>query len=147
MAAPNPKWSRWIYASIVKHFQALKGSLVLIREGEATEPLPDRMEVRIDGPDYTQGSASEYAAEVTINVLVSAVLSENYQRIHSNAGIVVAAFTPSIKIYQYGDDDELLGCLTRSSAITTKHFGQVNIGMDIAQASVEATYTMALGAN
>ena len=153
--SPNPKWDRWIFASIAKHFETTVPALFLYVEGapRKTNDQEDFFEVRVDGPFYTQRTRGEWYVRVEINCLLSTTLGDkkNYQTHRVNAGLVVAGFTHVITVLKYGpdveDDESQLGCLQIDNAddkIITSHFGQIEPDVELQQATIEAHYEMDL---
>ena len=147
---------RWLFASVSKHFDDNKQDLALFIEGQyrTTRNIKDFIELRFDGPDLTEISKGYWKVYTEINVLVqSAMDDENFHRIHTTVGKVVAAFT-DIEVYKYGtgddDDDSLLGCLVLLADARSKektkvaHFGQIGPDTMLLQASVEGHYLMHL---
>ena len=151
----NEHWPRWIFASISKHFDANRGSLKLHIEGQYrdTRSEQDFIELRLNGPEFTELSKNYWRIRVRVNVLVQSVKNEtNFHRIHTNVGIVVKAFD-TINIKKYGDgvddDDSLLGCLKLvqepgDEPVAVHHFGQVDPSTQLVQAAVEGLYEMHL---
>jgi len=153
----NQNLTRWIIASISKHFEDRKQSLTVFIEGQIrkTRELLDFLELRIDGPNQTELSKGFWQVYVEINVLVqSAQNAANYHRIYNSVGIAVAAFTQSISILKLGtavgDDGSLVGCLNLQGdkeareRIQISHFGQVEPETGIFQSSVEGHYVATL---
>jgi hypothetical protein len=157
--AINVNWNRWIFASISQHFKTKMdaSSLAMFIEGQHrdTDTLSDYVELRIDGPDWREYSKDYWVGDVEVNILVSSAMSDsNYHTIHTNVGIVAAAFTP-INVFRYGsgggDDDSGLGCLKIKvdrlrDAIEVNHFGQIDKHTKIIQSTVEAHYQIHLNA-
>lgn len=151
----NQDWTRWISASIHKHFYDRRQDIRLFSEDEErnTQKEKDLFELRIDGPFYEEESAGCYNITVEINVLVQSVIDRtDFQKIKRLCGIVVAAFTSTIPVYKYGDqsddDDTLLGCLNlatnRRERVEIHNFGRVSPEKAIQQSTVEGHYRMSL---
>jgi hypothetical protein len=147
----NSNWPRWIYASITDHF-AQGQSLPVFVEGQPRETWEDGelIEVRINGPHFIQGSASEWKAEVELNVLVQCPFNvSDLHRIHRLVGSIASLFG-QIQIFKFGsgvlDDQSLLGCLVikpnpiTGRLITTNHYGQAENEKSLLQAEVEASF-------
>lgn len=149
--------TRWIIASVSKHFEDRRQGLSMFIEGQIrdTRSLKDFMELRIDGPNLTELSKGFWQAYIEINVLVQAAQDDaDYHRIYKNVGIVTVAFTNTIQIFRFGDgvddDDSLVGCVNllgdkeSRERIQTSHFGQVEPETGIFQSSVEGHYVATL---
>jgi len=147
----NHNWPRWIFASVTKHFSDTL-SLKCFVEGEIRTTWADKdfVEIRMDGPYFKQLSRTDWSTFIEVNVLVQATIDNvNTHKIHSNVGLVCAAFTP-ISLYQYGDDSVQFGCLqpvthSRSNqTLVVSHFGKVNPDKNLQQATVEGHYLTTL---
>jgi hypothetical protein len=156
MSQANKNWPRWLFASVSEHFENNKGALTLFIEGQhrKTRDLKDFAELRVDGPYLTEVCKGVWRIFIEVNVLVQSAMDDaNFHRIHTNVGIIVAAFT-SIPVYKYGtgvdDDESLLGCLTIVSdargkeRIQVSHFGKIDAATPLEQATVEGHYEMFL---
>lgn len=144
---------RWIFASVSKHFDARRQGIPMFIEGQLrkTRAEEDFIELRVDGPYYTEISKGFWNVYIEINVLVQAAQDQaDYHRIHKLVGVVAAAFTQVISILKLGDnvgdDDSLVACLKllgdkeKRERIQISHFGQVEPETGIFQATVEAHY-------
>ena len=155
--AINPNWSRWIFASLSKHFYDAytAAGVPLFIEGQHrdTRQLPDFFEMRVDGPDLHEISKDCYYFRVEVNILVQSVMNDtNYHRIHQNVGVAAAAFAKAIPVYRKGngpqDDQSFVGCLqllqNKSSRdfLEINHFGQIDVSTKLIQATVEGHYKM-----
>ena len=152
----NINWSRWTFASICKHFNDHKQSLVMFIENQLrnTRTLKDFIELRIDGPRFVEMSKDYWEVFVEVNVLIQSTLDDkDYHRIERDIGIVVAAFT-GIYVYRLGDGPEdnqsLLGCLhlvqekSNREYLQVYRLGQIDKTNQIVQAVVEGHYRMEL---
>ena len=152
----NPNWSRWIFASISKHFDDCKGDLDLYIEGQYRDlkPAKDFIELRVDGPFITELTKGEYKLRFEVNVMVQSRMDDiNYHRIYTDVGKVSSIFLP-MQVYKYGtgseDTGESFGCLkllqsTRTrERIQVNHFGQIEPEVPLVQASVEGHYEITL---
>ncbi len=150
----NENWPRWIFASVCKHFNTLRGDLPLFIEGQLreTEGVKDFIELRVDGPDLTEVSKGYWRAYNEINVLVQSAQDESdFHRIHRNVGLVAQMFT-NIQVFRYGngvdDTSTLLGCMKlindfkSHEKIQIAHFGKVDAATPLLQATVEGHYEM-----
>jgi len=145
---------RWILASVSKHFDARRESLDMFIEGQHrdTQDKKNFIELRVDGPYFTELSKGYWRIYSEINVLVqSAMDDQNFHTIWTNIGIVAAAFT-SIPVYKYGngpdDDGSLFGCMNLISEargkerIQVSYFGKIAPSAELQQATVEGHYEM-----
>ena len=149
----NPNWARWTAASVVKHFDALRQNIALYVEGRVrpvTEP-GEQFELRLDGPSAKEFTKGHWQLDIEINVLIKWMRHPlDAYRGERLKGIVQAAFTNSIRVYNYGDDDpaELIGCLQLRSdgreGIITSDFGLIDASQTLRQATVEGHYRMEL---
>lgn len=147
---------RWIFASVSKHFDAHKQTLKLYIEGmhRGTRDDKDFIELRVDGPYFTELSKGYWRIYSEINVLVQSAMDDtDFHRIWKDIGIVSAAFINLI-VYKYGDgpddDDSQLGCMKLISSARGKerlqvsYFGKIAPSVEIHQATVEGHYEMYL---
>jgi len=141
-----------VFASICKHFDGKRQGIPLYIEGQTrnTRNQEDFLELRVDGPQFTELSHNEWKIYIEVNILVQSVMDDkNYHRIHQNVGIVAAAFS-DIEVFKYGklpgDNQELWTCIQlvqneRSrQQINIFHFGQVDKQTRLMQAAVEGHY-------
>jgi len=155
--AINPNWSRWIFASAIKHFNAHKGDLFLYVEGEHrdTDTENNIMELRVDGPYSTELVQDYFRLYVEINVLIQTVVQGvNLYQHRTNIGVVEAAFTKSMLLYKLGgetgDTGDLVTCLRLESdqrgkqRVQTSDFGIIRPHTELQQATVEGHYEIYL---
>ena len=142
-----------------KHFEdALSPDIpVIFIEGQhrETRDAEELIEIRMDGPDYTEFSKGVYEARIEVNTLISSAMDDtNYHRFHQNCGVVAAAYT-TIKIFRYGvldaeDDGTILGCMKLlqgdRESIQTNNFGQIDVKTHLLQGTIEGHYVMELRA-
>jgi len=151
---PDPNWDRWIFASVSDHFVNRTSYPVYI-EGQhrETNELESFIELRIDGPYYTEYSKGYWRVYVEINVMCQHIKNNTeWHAIRRLAGHVATIFEPCIRVYKYGngpsDDQTLLDSLIRMDSkrerIQTSHFGQIEPRTEVEQATVEAHYEMML---
>lgn len=152
----NRNWPRWVYASVVSHFDNGKDSttpLYVTGEHEDIRDDSDLLELRMDGPAFTELSKDYWRVYVEVNILAQAVISDSDAYImHRLAGQVAALMDEGITVYKYGagggDDSSELGCLkTVSDArgrerIQISHFGQIEPATNILQATIEGHFEM-----
>src|SRR5581483_3130056 len=148
--AANPNWPRWIFASFTTMFQqALQAALPSIGffvEGQdrQTNTQTDFVEVRMNGPDFSQCSPSQWDVQVQFNVLVQSIRDEkDFHKIHRTIGAVLACFPTNLTIYRYGDgtgdDQGVEGCLitksgSKNDGLIVSQFGQVQPDVPVMQA-------------
>ena len=148
----NKNWPRWVFASVSKHFDSRRQGLPIFIEGQHrdTRALKDFIEVRMDGPQFTEISRNYWRIYFEVNILIQSTMDDNnYHRIHHNAGIVAAAFT-TIGLMAYGtgpDDDQeqwacanLLQDTSKRQHLDIFHFGQIDKQVKLMQATVEGHY-------
>jgi len=141
----NENWSRWIFASLSKHFSE-NISLHVFIEGQhrSTKTMLDFCEFRMDGPHYSNTSKGFWTAEVEVNILITSTITGDFHKIHRNIGDVIKAFT-GVKIYEYGDSGNLLTCMnivpvSRGKDVLVNHFGQLEPSKELMQATVDGKY-------
>lgn len=155
----NPRWARWIYASVAKHFgdKMAAASIHFHVEGanRDTEDKREWFEIRCDGPFIDEESDHHFRLGTEINILVNVIEGDDAYRIHTLNGMVQEWFEYGIEVFKLGDpvvdpenDGSLLGCLTqdveKDDAIKTSLFGKVRPDTNLIQASVEGHYRMFL---
>jgi hypothetical protein len=153
--AANPNWPRWFFASFSKHFESKRAGVKFFVEGDDndTASFADYFEFRFNGPYSWETSKDFWHFQVTINILIISKRSDRSMHIlHTNAGIMLAAFEKSISMFRFGtgvdDDGEFLGCMqlvtNKDNSINIDHLGQVNPDVKEMQAMVQGTYCMYL---
>lgn len=146
----NPNWTRWIIASINKHFSDAVSPFDLFIEGtdRRTALEHDYAELRRDGPEYCELSKGYWQIDITIDILVVNKLNDqDIYTLERNVGLVQSAFTTDIPVFEYGDSPlSQLGCLVLcprpDEPIRTNYFGQVENDSRLRQVSVDACYRM-----
>jgi len=154
---PNSNWDRWIFASVSQHFEDRRGTVPMYIEGmhRDTNELEEFIELRIDGPWFTEISKNCWYIYVEINVLCQAVKNnQDFHRMRKLAGLVSNIFERCIRVYRYGnnpqDDQSVVGSLQRiddhrgKERIQISHFGQIEPKMKLEQSTVETHYSMKL---
>lgn len=147
----NPNWSRWIFISLAKHFDALKGDVAnYIVEGLpriASEEV-ERVEIRTTGVDYMEFTRGEYQASTTVGLLVFVPLTTQGYRMQALVGRFAEAFKQPIIVKKYGDgpddDQSPLGCMKVVRNVKTINWGQISENVKVAQSSVECDLTLDL---
>lgn len=149
----NPNWEKWIFGSVSKYFEGALPTYQMYVEGEHRELViqKDTLELRLDGPYYTEESNNYWRLDIEISILVQAVQDDlNSMRIRQICGQVAAAYI-SIPVFRFGldtltDDSTLLGCLVlkqnqrTKDRIQTNHFGLISPDTKIMQSTVEGHY-------
>jgi hypothetical protein len=149
----NQNWTRWIFASLTKHFDSKKQTVAFYIEGDEQvySEKKDYFEFRINGPDVWEQSKNTFKIEVTVNILVVHKLGQgNLHTLQRSIGIAQAAFEKNISIMKFGngvDDNPLIrfGCMTLNNdreSLTVAQLGQVNPEVKELQAMVQGTYCM-----
>jgi len=126
MAAVNPNWHRWIYASIAKHVAALVASPIVFDFGgkrmATWEQSTHRAEVTISGPVTTRFSRTAWAVEVDVFVVVSSDLSANNYAHVDVTGDVANALDECLTVMDYGATGlETIGELQNKGSVTVTH--------------------------
>ena len=150
----NPEWDRWIKASIDKYFlDTFDGVLVVHIEGlrKNVADKSEYIELRVDGPLYTEMSKDDYSIYIEINILVHCAMGKgDYHRIREMTGLVAAAMSQTIPLFKYGGDGSAFGCISpvqskrNRERVMVSHFGEIKPSSGEQQATVEAHYEMKL---
>lgn len=160
----NPNLARWLFASIMKHLEAvaIANSHPIIKEGVDTRTdaiLKSKLwaEARITGPFTRELQGGEYEVNVDANVLLTTNDPINGYEIVRVAGLYQEALSSPIPVWNYGaltgdyvqgqpDTQVLLGCLMnspgRKEMIGVYHFGQVNKTDPIRQSVIDTSLQM-----
>jgi len=154
---PDSNWDRWIFASVSQHFEDRRGTVPLYIEGmhRETNELEEFIELRIDGPWFTEISRNCWKIFVEINVLCQVVMNnQNFHRMRALTGLVSRIFDRCIKVYKFGNnlqDDQSQFCVLQRQdggkgreKIQISHFGQIEPKLQLEQATVEAHYSVKL---
>ncbi len=150
--AINENWARWIMASLHKHFDDNRQGLILYVDGQIrdTRTESEYIEVRVDGPNFTEISKNNWKIFVEVNVLVSVTMdNKDLHRLVKYIGIVSAAFI-DIMIYKYGDGASELGCMRllqdtgTHERVQVSNFGVIDPAINLQQATVEGHYELLL---
>jgi len=152
----NVNWYRWIFASVAKHFDGVKGSYTLYIEGDErnTNEEQNFAELRMDGPFIKKPCKQIVYLDVEVNLLIQSI--QDHTSLYAGliaAGVFAAGFVDIIKVYKYGDgvpdDDSLLGCLRlrddrNNDTIDLGNFGIIRPDTRITQLTIEGHYRMEL---
>jgi hypothetical protein len=151
MSTLNSKWPVWSFASFAKHFDTNKQSVFLYVDGtdRDTADLKDFAEFRLDGPRIKQISRRDWHLEVTVNILVQSTMDDSdAYKLQRTVGIMVAAFTPTIIGYEYGDSGNEFACFQLLGGsgnilgfdVRINNFGIIDDTVRKMQATVEGRY-------
>ena len=152
----NPKWQRYIAASINKHFSdkliALDNTYNVFIEGQHRNNVKFQkiIEIRFDGPYFRESTKDNWIGTIEINNLIQFKMddADNY-KIWDIIGNVSKVMTQPIEIFTYDTTGtpESLGCLQRMSDrddITVHYFGQIEPDQKLQQATCEAHFLIEL---
>jgi len=127
-------------------------SVYIEGEDRETDGLEDYAELRYTGPRFNELSKDYWQIDIDVDVfVVSKSKNSNIYTHETNIGIVTAAFTEDLGVFELGpgpDDDPLsqIGCLLLvrppGGGITVTNFGLPKDQVRLRQASVDATYRM-----
>lgn len=151
----NANWPRWIFASISKHIDNQKGSLPLYIEGQERNTKIDTslLELRVDGPYFTELSKGSYLVEVDVSILVQVLKDAKDAHLMQKTVGTVATMLTDIQVFMYGSGIQdspttSLGCLQLlqdgRDRTAIHHYGQMDPSVRLMQASVDAKYKMYL---
>lgn len=150
----NPNWSRWIWASCTKLFDANKGDYFMFIEGltRTTDGSEVFLEYRADGPLIREPCKNQFVFDITINLMVQVGINNYDAHAFQKAfGWAQSMFVDCIPVYKYGDgpddDSSFLGnfILKYSREIDFVHslqLGQIDPIMRLMQGTVECRYRM-----
>jgi len=159
MTPINPRWTKWIIASITKHFHT---KLQIDAGIQTTDPgrrykLSNRdsqhCEVRVDGPRFKEISRAYFNAYVEVNIFMNVDIDrEDILKMPTLMGIVQNAMTQPITVYKFGNDAEddgskvcclvLVDSSNKKEAVETNNFGQIDPNVPLHQAACEAHYEL-----
>jgi|SRR6516165_1191744 len=156
----DPKWNRWIFASLSKYFSDTLSNLPGLPqykfhiEGVKMDTTGDVIAYRSTGPRWTQLTRTQWCGYIDVSILVRVMDDESdFHKIYKFVGPVEAAFTASIPIFQLGDGtgdnpNVSIDCMTLVSSpmgtIVTTHFGHVVPDLPSVQSTVDARYKIIL---
>lgn len=149
----NFAWTKWIRASINKHFEDIRSEYPLYLEGDERieSEENDFAELRIDGPAIKFLQKKLFFLDVQINVLVSSRMDpKNLYRDQLILGNFLLGFTNLIEVRRYGDgptdDGSLLDCLhlqrDKKEVIDINNFGIIRQDTRITQQTMEGHYRL-----
>lgn len=157
----NPKWARWIHASIATYLKSVASlnsipSLVdgIEQRTAAFSEAPDKVEFRVNGPFTRELSENYYEAKVGINVLVSSTIGgpkKDAFRLDDILGLFHEALDEPIPVFDYSltisDPGYQLGCLKLVQdklGLRVLHFGQIDPNDLVRQGMVSGNYYIEL---
>jgi hypothetical protein len=154
----NEKTTQWIHTALFKHFEQklkVEADLPFIIEGVdrrvGHSEEQDLIELRVDGPVYTQHGRSSFTAEVFVNVLVKVLMSEtDAYKMLRYLGTVVASFVDTPVRQWDVNGQPLIGCLMLqksgrgSDRVRVNNYGQIDPAVRLQQGVVEGTYKIEL---
>ena len=150
----NPNLPKWILGSIANYMKEVADSLEIecfvegLDQFDPDSSNSDRVEVRVHGPDIKQLSSNVYRIRVSINLLLTSFMSstKNAYNIYLWCGEFSDAMTTLIPIYEIGDGNELVGCLTykrtRDTELKVFHFPRVTKEDFVRQTELDCNYEM-----
>jgi hypothetical protein len=137
---------RWIKASVTDYFATFFDSSAFTVDGQIRRPTQpaDRFELKLNGPDISERTASEYELSYDIRLLIISVRSStDICKMERLKGQAVPAFAKTIPIYKYGsspsDDQTLVGCLILRSNLSIRDFGTTDD--TVYHTAIDAHYT------
>lgn len=158
---PDPNWNRWILQSIIDHYKTKVvdiNSIPFLVDGVDTRDQtwmaqPDRVELRVSGPDTKELSARCWRIWVSVNLYFTSMMgqeSKNRYDLENTVGLFLEYTDTVIPVYRLGtgaqDDDTLIGCLEPRrelpNAVRSVHFGQISPDELVKQAQIDARYEM-----
>jgi hypothetical protein len=153
----NPKWNRWIVASLNKHFSAISdASFQLIIENQRPRDFDNLtmpvFEPRIDGPWFRQQTKNEWVAFAPVDILIQCPIQVgnkvNLYDIHDLAGKIVARAAIDVEVFSYGETTPAhIGCMSRTNnEIRVSHYGKQGTAERVLHTTVEFAYAMELSA-
>lgn len=139
----NKNWTRWIRASIYKHFNTYRENLILFFEPQERISR-EYVEVRANGPIYIQLNRKEYDVLIDVSTIITTIVSKDMYNIFKRQGIVESIMGKPINVLKYGDGDGSLGCLKLNGRLVSNYFGKIAHDVTLEQATVEGQYQMTL---
>lgn len=147
----NANWSRWTLASVSKHFSTISLPLYIEGQHRLANAPKDFIELRVDGPYFTEYTKGYWRLYIEVGILVQSTLdAKDYHRLHRNLGLVANKFV-DIDAFKLGDDvlidtQEWFACLSliqdesKRERIQTNNFGIIEASTALMQGSVEGHY-------
>lgn len=140
--------TKWIVASIYKHFSDVYGTRLKVEPQEISLGSQEYIyEIRLDGPEVRQYTKNEKHYTYTVNILIRLKLTDttNVYKIHDLVEELISNFS-TIRILKLGgsvgDDGTFTGtCLVPSGQIRVIPYGDLNPNIQEQQSAVESTFT------
>jgi len=154
----NKRLTRWLYASVIKHFKSyIDLESVTFHLGgteyDVNSTDRDTIALHLNGPKINEICNNVFKVSIEVHCLIQCIMRETnmYRHIDLIGAMNTACFN-GITVYKYGpeaeDDDSFVGCLRLvqdargSERVETTNFGQVDMSVKLLQATVEAQYEM-----
>jgi hypothetical protein len=151
--------ARWIFQSIVVHFQSTASGLSLPYYVEGIDEMDDdvqranHVELRITGPTIKEVSNGYFTVDVAINLLFTKQMETQDADVFDLqqwTGEFASVMLDPVPIYKKGtgadDDDSLIGCLevkkSDNEAVRVWHFGRLDKDTRVNQSVCDALYGM-----
>jgi len=154
----NPKWPTWINASVINHFSAVAEtqSIGFYVEGEDRQTADENeyVELRLNGPTFTEESSGCFVIDLDISILVTVKKGgSDVYRPHKLAGAFIQQMI-DIPIYDKGyalvppaTDYAIQFCMPLSpkrNHVRWSYFGQASADIALLQGAVIASYSVKL---
>jgi len=158
---PDPNWNRWVLQSVIDHYKTNvsdPNTVPFLVDGidvrdEAWMNQPDRVELRVNGPDTKELSAGCWRLWVGVNIQFLSMMgqeSKNRYDLETLVGLFMEYTDTPIPVYRLGtgveDDATLIECLKPrrelSNAVRSVFFGQIDQDELMTQAQIDARYEM-----
>lgn len=147
------KLPRWIFSSIVKHFETIANDNDIPYFVEGVDERDsimqqDHVEIRVTGPNIKEYPGNYYHVEVVVNFLFTSYMdmSGNAYTLFDWCGILADEMNAPIPIYKYGDGGALIDCLrvkkNKADSVKIYHFGQMSTTDRFRQSEIDALYEM-----
>jgi hypothetical protein len=161
MSTPDPNWNRWILQSIIDHYKTNvvdPNTITFLVDGidlrdNTFMTAPERVELRINGPDTKELSKSCWRLWVNINIFFTVSMGQeatNRYSLETLVGLFLEFTDTNIPIFRFGtgpgDDSSLVGCLEPrreiSNSVRSVYFGQISAEETLKQAQIDGRYEM-----
>jgi len=145
----NENWTLWITSSIMRYFDANKGTLKIYfnTEEELITNEPQYLDIKIYGPKGRQLDSRTWNLNVLINTTVNVAKdASNMYNIHTIGGKIASLFKA---IPVYNSSDVIIGCLrvthTREEdGIIQEYVGKASPSTNMHRFVIEAMFEMEL---
>jgi hypothetical protein len=152
----DPNWTRWIVASVQKHFdlRAAPNNIPTLYEGDDISAVKDQIkyvEIRVNGPRYKELSKGYHQFHIDVGVMCSAYIGSDIHELNKLVGLYQSKMIP-IDVKKFGnlsgDDQSYIGCLELRDdvdpSVDTISYGQTEAEKRLMQTSVEGFYELEL---